>query len=61
MLALAPKMHFSEKEPIQRVKNDANQMTKKACKGLSTKLNQFHFDTYLIIIIIIIIIIFKRS
>ena len=22
-------------------------MTKKACKGLSTKLNQFRFDTYL--------------
>ena len=47
MLALAPKTYFSKKEPIQGVENDANQMTKKACKGLSTKLNQFCFDTYL--------------
>ena len=47
MLSLAPKSYFSEKEPIQGVENDANQMTKKACKDLSTKLNQFCFDTYL--------------
>ena len=47
MLALAPKTYFFEKEPIQEVKNDANQMTKKVSKGLSTKLNQFHFDTNL--------------
>ena len=47
MLALALKTYFIEKEPIQGVKNDANQMTKKACKGLTTKLNQFRFDTYL--------------
>ena len=47
MLALAPKTYITEKEPLQGVENDANQTTKKAYKGLSTKLNQFRFDTYL--------------
>ena len=47
IISLAPKTYFLEKEHGQGVKNDANQMTKKACKGLSTKLNQFRFDTYL--------------
>ena len=47
MLALAQKTYFTEKEPLQGVENNANQMTKKASKGLSTKLNQFRFDTYL--------------
>ena len=47
MLDLAPKTYITEKEPLQGIENDTNQTTKKACKGLSTKLNQFCFDTYL--------------
>ena len=47
MLALAPKTYITEKEIHQGIENDSNQTTKKACKGLSTKLNQFSFDTYL--------------
>ena len=47
MLALAPKTYITEKEVLQGVEKDTNQTTKKACKGLSTKLNQFNFDTYL--------------
>ena len=47
IISLAPNTYFLEKEHRQVVKNDVNQMTKKACKGLSTKLNQFRFDTYL--------------
>ena len=47
MLALAPKTYITEKEPFQGIENNTNQMTKKSCEGLSTKLNQFCFDTYL--------------
>ena len=47
MLALVPKTYITEKEVLQGVEKDTNQTTKKACKGLSTKLNQFNFDTYL--------------
>ena len=47
MLALAPKTYITEKDPLQGIENDPNQMTKKACKGLSIKLNQFRFDNYL--------------
>ena len=46
MISLAPKTYFLEKDHGQGVK-EADQSSKKASKGLSTKLNQFHFDTYL--------------
>ena len=38
-MALAPKTYICDKEQ--------NQGAKKASKGLSTKLNKFHLDTYL--------------
>ena len=47
MLALVPKTCISEKEVLQGGESDNNQTIKKACKGLSTKLNKFNFDTYL--------------
>ena len=47
MLALVPKTYITEKDPLQVAESGTNQTTKKACKGLSTKLNQFNFDTYL--------------
>ena len=47
MLALAPKTYISEKEVLQGGESGNNHTIKKACKGLSTKLNKFNFDTYL--------------